>query len=79
MQWPDFVHWAFQALLTGCVVYIIADINKLKEKADKILENQNEMRTEDAKKTEKLNWHERELYKMDTRIDKVESIVDKMQ
>lgn len=73
MDWKEFMPWAFQAMLGGCIVYGVAAMNKLRDKMEEINKNVQEVIKNQATQIEKSSWHEREIYKMDVRLDRLES------
>ncbi len=73
MDWKDFAAWAFQGLLGGCIVYGVASVNRLRDKLEEINKGLQEVINNQKTQIEKSSWHEREIYKMDVRIDRLES------
>ncbi len=60
-------------MLGGCIVYGVAAMNKLRDKMEEINKNVQEVIKNQATQIEKSSWHEREIYKMDVRLDRLES------
>lgn len=36
MEWKEFIHWGFEALITGCAIYLIGVITKATESIEKL-------------------------------------------
>ncbi len=66
MTWQEFLPWAFQGLLGGILVYTVSVLRDIKKSIDLLNVNM-------ATIVEKTAWHEREIYKMDVRIDRLEA------
>jgi hypothetical protein len=66
VNFHDFVTWGFQGIVTGAIVFGVAEIKGLRSSIESL--NQ-----QIAKTIEKTAWHEKELDKHEDRIHRLET------
>lgn len=66
VEWQKFVEWLFYALISGVAFYGVSILSRLKESVDKL-------NATVATILEKTTWHEKEITRLEKRIDTLET------
>lgn len=66
VQLQDLITWAFEGVLTGCAVLLVHELSGMKRSIEKLNETM-------ASVVTTLSFHGKEIDRLDSRVDKLES------